>query len=1112
MITPFFLNNPDCVLFFYSASFFLLGVASVLSYLHQRCVAPRSCDGFLLACFSFVLSLHGSLGLAAYELMRPQLWLAERNVLLGVGFIFLFAFGVLHSRPRSRVSLSVVVLASLVACWATIAWCVKAEGVCEAAIRTFFALPAAVLVAFAFWRETASEVPVFEFFVFSVRFSRVLAVFFLLYGFFAGVVVPGALLGLHEFLSERRFFEFVGIPVTVFRAAIATVVAGIFIWRTTRSLFSYRSSLGLGRRSAVGLPVSFGLLYIVFLVLGWHLVQAVSVHEKDNVKRLVLRDARLYAQALLGSSDIDILGLTQQSKYPALRHAHHRMVDLAQQDSFAKALYLVRFEDERPVFLVGSQVQVYPSVVSPSFGLSVPLKQILDAFHGRRPTFVGPYRDRWGKTSFSVFLPLDRPEGATPYLLGVDLDARKIFLEIRRARLFAFFGVMAFLILLIVGYGFLILFAVKNRELEVQKRGLDEAVTHLRETEAQLARSEETFRGILDNSPNAIFGFDRDLRLIFWNKGADRLYGYEKHEVINEKDPLENRRIVELLGMKSYEYEVGDVFKGQTIVREMTHKTKSGQAVNVVLTAFPVQDPKGNILFGMGLVQDISGHKRMETILEEEQGRLRIIAAHIGAGLSLIDKDFKILWFNEVMEGWFDKLETVKGRHCFDVYQGYQGVCEGCPTEQAFRTGAVSTAEQRVTYPDGRVMDFLIISSPIKDAMGETQQVLELVQDVTERKRLEEELKKHTQTLEGLVEERTAALQTSERMFRRLFESAQDGILIMDAEHGTIIDVNPYLMQLLETTHDELQGRPFHATRLFHENSVLRGIPQELSGKIAVFHDDVVVATAGGREINVEIRASWYYVANRRVIQCHLRDITERKKLEKIKSEFVSMVSHELRTPLSAIKEGVEIVADGTQGKLNRSQKDCLGIALSNIRRLNRLIGDILDISKIQSNLLTVKLAACEVADVVNQVYHLARIEIEKSGLVLVTDIEKRLPRVMADRDRLIQVLLNLLNNAVKFTREHSRIRLTCRRIDKEIEFAVADEGPGVPEEELARLFGRFVQLDSTLVRRVGGSGLGLYISKNLVDAMGGRIWAESKLGEGAVFKFALPVEKEEKR
>ncbi len=1100
----FFLNNADYVSLFYGASFFLLGVSSILLYLRKQAAAVRRYDWLLLACFSFVLCLYEGLLIAAHELIRPALWHLERDILLAAGFILLFEFGVVRGRPRSRIPLNLFVLGPLVVCTVAIGCLAKSAAVCEVAIRHFLALPAALLVAFVFWNGAASESPVF-----STKAARIVGAMFFLYGFFAGVIVPGSLLGLPGLLSEQRLFELVGLPASVFRGGIATVLAAIFIWRTSRSLFAYRSSLGLGRRPAVVLPVSFGLLYAVFIISGWYLVQAVTLHEEENVKRLAVKDARLYAEALLVTPQVDVLGLTQQSAYPALRHAHQRLVDLSQKDSFARALYLVRLGDERPVFLVGSQPQIFPSAVSPAFGAHVPTKHILDAFHGRRPTFAGPYADYRGRATFTVFLPLERPEGALPYLLALDLDGAKIFLEIRRVRLFALFGVMAFLILLIVGFGFLIIFAVKNTELEVQKLNLDKAVIHLRETEALLARSEETFRGILNNSPNAIFGFDRDLRLIFWNEGAHRLYGYARGEVLNEKDPLENRRMVDLLGMEAYEHEIAGIFRGETLVREVAHKTKSGPSVDVVLTAFPVKDPQGNILFGMGLVQDISGHKRMEAALEEERDRLRIVAAHIGAGLCLIDRDLTIQWYNEVMEAWFGKKEAAQGSTCFSVFHGRETACADCPTQKAFLTGAVSTGESRVTYPDGRTIDFSIISSPIKDARGTTRQVLELVQDVTERKRLEEDLKRHTQTLEGLVEERTHALQTSELMFRRLFESAQDGILILDAEHGNIIDVNPYLLQFLETTRDELQGKAFHATSLFQGSAVLRGIPQELSGKIAVFYDDVVVTTQAGREINVEVRASWYYVGKRRVIQFHLRDITERRKIEKIKSEFVSLVSHELRTPLSAIKEGVEIVADGTQGKLSGIQKECLEIALSNIRRLNRLIGDILDISKIQSNLLTVKRVPCDVAEIIDQVYHLGKIEIEKSGLVLVTDIEKKLPRVMGDRDRLIQVLVNLLNNAVKFTRESSRIRLTARRADNEVEFAVADQGPGIPGEEISKLFGRFVQLDSTLVRRVGGTGLGLYISKNLVDAMGGRIWAESKQGEGAVFKFVLPAEED---
>jgi signal transduction histidine kinase len=317
------------------------------------------------------------------------------------------------------------------------------------------------------------------------------------------------------------------------------------------------------------------------------------------------------------------------------------------------------------------------------------------------------------------------------------------------------------------------------------------------------------------------------------------------------------------------------------------------------------------------------------------------------------------------------------------------------------------------------------------------------------------------------------------------------------------------LLELLLCDRDELKEKDYRQAVCFGNVPQLdQAIEEVKHGKVAFF-DDVLLKRTDGQELSVELRASLYLVENRRVAQCNLRDITERKKLDKIKSEFVSMVSHELRTPLSAIKEGVEIVADGTQGRLNRDQAECLNIALSNIRRLNRLIGDILDISKIQSNLLKIEILPCDGKEVVDQVYGLVKIEIEKRGLVLVTNIDKSLPHVMADKDRLIQVLMNLLNNAVKFTRDNSKLTLMCRRVKEGIEFAVTDQGPGISADEISRLFGRFVQLDSTLVRRVGGTGLGLYISKNLLGAMGGTIWAESAVGEGTTFKFLLPAHKE---
>jgi PAS domain S-box-containing protein len=661
--------------------------------------------------------------------------------------------------------------------------------------------------------------------------------------------------------------------------------------------------------------------------------------------------------------------------------------------------------------------------------------------------------------------------------------------------------------------------------------------------------------------------------------------------------------------------------------------TLKGRYFTASVTATVKKQEDGTALF-YGILQDVTDQKRLETSLREERDRLRRIASHIGAGLILLDSQLEIVWANEVIEGWFGRLDSIKGRECFDILHHHAATCEECPTILAFRTKTMQSMEKRVVFPNGKMMDFVIISSPIKNERGEVEQVLELVMDFTERRRmielleyeralsrnvidsiadplvvfdaqnkcvldvnkaflefrdirkrdiigqscdtveltygetcpldeleeilrtgirkeisrifrnaagqkvyldvflsplkdekgqvvglihiardvsdrkiLEDELKRYSEGLEVLVKERTQALQTSELMFRRLFESAQDGILILDPESGIIIDANSTLLQLLGYERDALKDKDYRQAPCFKESREFIRTIEELKQKIVVFLEDAALKSASGKEVSVELRASLYHVENRKVVQCNIRDITERKKLDKIKTEFVSMVSHELRTPLSAIKEGVEIVADGTQGKLNHDQAECLNIALSNIRRLNRLIGDILDISKIQSNLLKMEIVPCGIPDIVDQVYNFVRIEMEKRGLVLVTNLERDLPDCLADRDRLTQVLMNLLNNAVKFTRDNSRVNLMCRRVAEGVEFTVADQGPGISQDEISRLFGRFVQLDSTLVRRVGGTGLGLYISKNLVEAMGGSIWAESVVGVGTEFKFILPVQ-----
>jgi signal transduction histidine kinase len=240
-----------------------------------------------------------------------------------------------------------------------------------------------------------------------------------------------------------------------------------------------------------------------------------------------------------------------------------------------------------------------------------------------------------------------------------------------------------------------------------------------------------------------------------------------------------------------------------------------------------------------------------------------------------------------------------------------------------------------------------------------------------------------------------------------------------------------------------------------------------------------------------------------------LEDLAESKsKLEealKIKSEFTSVVSHELRTPLTAIKEGIGIVSDGTAGTLTKEQKGFLDIAKRNVDRLARLINDILDFQKLEAGVIAFDIRENSINDAVREAQKTMSALAGEKKLKFTVDLDERLPKFKFDRDKIIQVLYNLLNNAIKFT-EAGAIAVKTRHEGNMAHVSVEDTGRGIKEEDLPRLFQKFSQLENGLERKTGGSGLGLAISKEIIERHKGKIWAESKPGTGSVFNFILPI------
>jgi PAS domain S-box-containing protein len=232
-------------------------------------------------------------------------------------------------------------------------------------------------------------------------------------------------------------------------------------------------------------------------------------------------------------------------------------------------------------------------------------------------------------------------------------------------------------------------------------------------------------------------------------------------------------------------------------------------------------------------------------------------------------------------------------------------------------------------------------------------------------------------------------------------------------------------------------------------------------------------------------------------------DITERREIERMKDEFVSVVGHELRTPLTSIRGSLGLMAGGVFGELDDQGKRMLDIAVSNTDRLVRLINDILDIERIESGRVTMQKVACRSDELVAHAIEAMHGQAETMGIGLVSEADPVVLR--ADSDRILQTLMNLIANAIKFSPRGEEVRVTAHAVAETVLFSVADHGRGVPPDKLEAIFERFGQVDASDARDKGGFGLGLPIARSIVEQHGGAIWVDSETGHGSTFWFTLP-------
>ena len=346
------------------------------------------------------------------------------------------------------------------------------------------------------------------------------------------------------------------------------------------------------------------------------------------------------------------------------------------------------------------------------------------------------------------------------------------------------------------------------------------------------------------------------------------------------------------------------------------------------------------------------------------------------------------------------------------------------------------------------------------------------------------------QTIRTLTDERNRS--------SAILGSMVEGVAVVTGEER-ILYCNWAFEQILELPEGSSQGRTL--VEALRQADLIALVRQALSG-VEELTGEVEVGTVRRRNFSVTAAPVRAAGANGAVLVLH--DITELRRLERVRRDFVANVSHEFKTPLTAIQGFAETLLSGALDD-TANRKRFVEIIREHAWRLARLTDDLLKLSRIEAGRLELELRPIRVEALVNGCLETARLNAQARGLRILVDLQENAPAVRGDGAQLGEVLQNLVDNALQYTPSGGQIEVKARANGREVIFTVTDTGIGIPESDLERIFERFYRVDAARSREAGGTGLGLAIARHIVDAHGGRIWVESAVGQGSRFHFSVP-------
>lgn len=614
------------------------------------------------------------------------------------------------------------------------------------------------------------------------------------------------------------------------------------------------------------------------------------------------------------------------------------------------------------------------------------------------------------------------------------------------------------------------------------------------------------FQTIFEKAKDCILIETVDGRILDANQAACRMHGYTKEEIVG----LKVRDLMPEHIARDMPDEISETSLVDGYYIESENLTKDGRRIPVEVSTTLVEI--GGEKRVIAILRDITDRKRAEaaeelrTARDELQVRVDRHTAELARSYELLRKEMaerkqmekELRDSEEKYRGLFNispegiMLFNLQG----NVITGNERICQlyGYSHEEMLLLSLNDLVPEeleghfprlvenlrkkgdlfftsRAKRRDGTVFP-VELSAGLFRWKGEVS-VQVLVKDITRRKQIEE------------------ALEASENRLRSIIENSADGILIID-KNGVVRFVNPATERLFDRKAEEFIGQPF-------------AIPLT-GGETA----EIVIERPGRKPWTVEVRVSDIRWEGMTAFLASLRDVTARKELEKLKDDFIDTVSHEIRNPLAVLRLGIGQIEDGLGAAAGEEHRQILAVTLREIDRLSRLVSNLLDLSKIEAGRVTLKRSTFSLSSLAADTAAKFRPIAEKKGLRLADDVPSAAIPVYADQDRLHQVLTNLVGNALKFTPAGGRIAIAAAATGGEVECSVTDTGPGLSARDAQRVFEKFIQCSYPTEGEPQGSGLGLAISRELVEMHGGRIWVESRPGQGCRFAFRIPDHRSE--